>query len=317
VTTDLVPLPGNHSEEVPVTADLYGIAFPGQGVKAEALLLALRAHVRHPLVGRLLATFGAADPGGLDLGDTAVTQPATFAAGIGAVDAAFGPDHRPPVVLGHSLGELTAAAYAGFLGTDEGFELAVDRGRLCRDQGRRRPGAMVAIVGADAGELEWLRRGVVAAHGGVLDVAGLNSARQTVLSGTPEAVAAAVRAAEERCLRAEVLPIPGGFHSSLMVDAVPAWRRHLDSADFREGTSPFVSAIDARPHTDPDQVREQLARGLVLPVRWQEAVRAVRELGVPGLVDAGPGTTLLKLGRRSRTLEFTGLGEVPDPVRTA
>jgi [acyl-carrier-protein] S-malonyltransferase len=300
-----------------VTAEQYGIAFPGQGVKADALLLALCAHVRHPLVGRLLTTVGVADPEALDLDDTAVVQPATFAAGIAAADVAFGPDHRPPVALGHSLGELTAAAYAGFVGADEGFDLAVDRGRLCRDQSLRRPGAMVAIVGADAAELEWLRRGVVAERGDILDVAGLNSARQTVLSGTPTAVAAAVRLAEEQCLRAELLPIPGGFHSSLMMDAVPAWRRRLRSTDFRPGTTRFVSAIDARPHTDPGQVRELLARGLVLPVRWQETVRAVRDLGVPGLVDAGPGTTLLKLGRRARTLDFTGLGALPEPVPPA
>ncbi|MBB5773591.1 ACP S-malonyltransferase [Nonomuraea jabiensis] len=295
-------------------AEQYGIAFPGQGITAQTLRSALWAHVRHPLVARLLTTFGAADPEALDLGDTSVVQPATFAAGLAAAHTAFGPDHRPPVALGHSLGELTAAAYAGFLRTDEGFELAVDRGRLCRDQSLRRPGAMVAIVGADAGELEWLRRSVVAEHGEILDVAGLNSARQTVLSGAPEAVAAAVRIAEEQCLRAEVLPIPGGFHSPLMMDAVPAWRRRLESADFRPSTTRFVSAIDVRPHTDPVQVREQLARGLVLPVRWHEAVRTVRDLDVPGLVDAGPGTTLLKLGRRARILKFTGLGALPEPV---
>lgn len=297
-----------------MTAEQYGIAFPGQGVKADALLPALCAHVRHPLVVRLLETFGVADPAALDLADTAVVQPATFAAGIAAAEAAFGPDHRPPAALGHSLGELTAAAYAGFLGADEGFELAVERGRLCREQGLRRPGAMVAIIGADAAELEWLRRGVLARHGEILDIAGLNSARQTVLSGTPEAVAAALRFAEDQCLRAEVLPIPGGFHSPLMMDAVPAWRRRLEATGFRPGTTRFVSAIDARPHTDPGQVREQLVRGLVLPVRWQEAVRTVRDLGVPGLVDAGPGTTLLKLGRRDRTLGFTGLGALPEPV---
>ncbi|MDI2125658.1 ACP S-malonyltransferase [Yinghuangia seranimata] len=292
----------------------FGIAFPGQGVKADTVLRALRAHLRHPLVARLLDAFGVADPEGLDLADTAVTQPATYAAGIAAAEEEFGAGRRPPVVLGHSLGELTAAAYAGFLDIGDGFALAVERGRLCREQSRSKPGGMVAVVGAAADEIEWLRRGVLAVQGGVLDVAGLNSTRQTVLSGTPAAVAAAVRAAEEQCLRAEVLPIPGGFHSPLMMDAVPAWRRALEAADFRPGTTPFVSAIDARPHTDPRQVREQLARGLVLPVRWQEAVRTVRGLGVPGLVDAGPGTTLLKLGRRDRDLEFTGLGALSEPV---
>ncbi|GCD95726.1 ACP S-malonyltransferase [Embleya hyalina] len=287
----------------------FGIAFPGQGGKAAVLAGALRTHRRHPLVARLLDTFDAADPGALDLADTAVNQPAMCAAGIAAVEAAFGPAARPAVTVGHSLGELTAAACAGFLDTRDAFDLALARGALCRAQNLRRPGAMVAVVGAGPADIEWLRRRVLAERGGLLEIAGLNSARQVVLSGDPAAVRETVRLAAELCLRAEPLPIAGGFHSPLMMDAVPDWRARLAAVRFRPGTARFVSAIDARAHTDPDEVRERLARGLVLPVRWHEALRTVRELGVPGLIDAGPGDTLLRLGRRDRTMPFVGVGE--------
>lgn len=289
----------------------HGIAFPGQGAKEEALTDALHAHRTHPLVVRLLDAFGATDPRALDLADTAVNQPATFAAGIAAVEAAFGPEARPAVTVGHSLGELAAAAYAGFLDHDAAFELAVERGALCRAQSRRRPGAMVAVIGAEPADAEWLRRQVLAERGGILEVAGLNSARQVVLSGAPETVEHAAALAAEQCLRAELLPIAGGFHSPLMMDAVPEWRAHLAATDFRTGTARFVSAIDARAHADPEEVRERLAQGLVLPVRWRDAVHAVRAMGVHALVDAGPGDTLLKLGRRDRSLSFVGIGEVP------
>ncbi|MGW0664083.1 ACP S-malonyltransferase [Streptodolium elevatio] len=288
----------------------YGIAFPGQGAKEDALTGALHAYRTHPLVARLLETFGAVDPYALDLADTAVNQPATFAAGIAAVEAVFGPEARPAVTVGHSLGELAAAACAGFLDRDAGFELALERGALCREQSLRRPGAMVAVIGAEPADAEWLRRQALAERGGILEVAGLNSARQMVLSGDSEAVAHAVALAAEQCLRAELLPIAGGFHSPLMMDAVPRWRERLAAADFRTGFAPIVSAIDARAHSDPDEVRERLAQGLVLPVRWRDAVQAVRGLGVPALVDAGPGDTLLKLGRRDRSMAFVGIEEV-------
>ncbi|WP_331770216.1 ACP S-malonyltransferase (plasmid) [Embleya sp. NBC_00888] len=292
----------------------FGIAFPGQGTKAAALTAALHAHHRHALVARLLGTFDAADPDALDLTDTAVNQPATCAVGIAAVEAAFGPAARPPVAVGHSLGELTAAACAGFLDAHDAFDLAVARGALCRAQNLRRPGAMVAVVGAGPADVEWLRRRVLAERGGILEIAGLNSARQVVLSGDPAAVRETARLAAELCLRAEPLPIAGGFHSPLMMDAVPRWRSRLEAVDFRPGTARFVSAIDAREHTDPEEVRERLAQGLVLPVRWREAMHAVRDLGVPGLIDAGPGDTLLRLGRRDRSTPFVGIGEPAAPT---
>ncbi|WP_439680658.1 ACP S-malonyltransferase [Embleya sp. MST-111070] len=298
----------------------FGLAFPGQGTRAATLAAALHTHRRHPLVVRLLDTFDAVDPDALDLADTAVNQPAVYAAGIAAVEAAFGPGVRPAVAVGHSLGELTAAACAGFLDTRDAFDLALARGALCRTQNLRRPGAMVAVVGAGPTDIEWLRRRVLAERGGILEVAGLNSARQVVLSGDPAAVDEAVRMAAELCLRAEPLPIAGGFHSPLMMDAVPHWRARLAAVHFCPGAARFVSAIDARAHTDPDDVRERLAQGLVLPVRWHEALRAVRESGVPGLIDAGPGDTLLRLGRRDRTMPFVGIGDAasaPEPAGRA
>jgi [acyl-carrier-protein] S-malonyltransferase len=296
-----------------VALDSFGIAFPGQGAKPEAITAALRRHREHPAVGMLLRHFRVQDPAGLDFLDTAVSQPATYAVGIAAVHTAFGTEPgelSAPVVVGHSLGELTAAACAGVIGVESGFRLAVRRGALCREQNERRPGAMVAVVGTELDDIEWLRRRALGVSGGILEIAGVNSRRQAVLSGDAEAVATAVRLAEEERLRAEVLPIGGAFHCPVMLDVIPAWRSAVESVAFERPRVPFVSSVDAQVHDEPAEIRELLIRALLLPVRWRDAVRTVAELGVPGLADTGPGDALLKLGRREKLLEFAGLGSV-------
>lgn len=291
------------------TARLPGVAFPGQGTKAVDLVAALRRDGDHPIVAELLRRNGGLDPEALDLGDTAVLQPATYAASLASAERVLGRGAPVPVVLGHSLGELTAAAFAGVIDAADGFALAEQRGRICAAQQHRRPGAMVAVMGTDLTGVEWLRRQAVWRSGAILEIAGLNGSRQTVLSGDLNAVRMAVTIAGELDLLAEVLPVGGSFHSPLMVDAVAEWRSVVDAVAFRPGHSPLVSTVDARAHTDPDELRELLVRALLLPVRWLDALRVVRDAGICDLWDAGPGRTLERLARREGLATFVRLDQ--------
>ncbi|MFC6090123.1 ACP S-malonyltransferase [Saccharothrix sp. BKS2] len=292
--------------------DGFGIAFPGQGTKREAMVEALRRHHEHPLVAEFHAVVGTSDVGSLDFMDTAVAQPATYVAGIAAVEGAFGQLIDVPLVLGHSLGELTAAACAGVVDVWSGFALAVRRGELCRDHAVRTPGAMVAVMGAEADGIEWLRRQVLVCAGRVIEVAGINGRGQTVLSGDPESVKEVIRLAEDEGLKTNLLPIRGSFHSPLMIDVIAEWRDTVEAVEFREGAGTFVSTIDARVHSDPAEIRELLVRALLLPVRWREAVHTARQHGALRLWDAGPGDTLHKLGKREKIVDFAPLD--PRPV---
>lgn len=280
-----------------------GIAFPGQGNKKDATVAALREHRAHPLVAEFL---GATDPESLNLGDTSVSQPATYAAGIASAQAAFG-TAGVPVVLGHSLGELTAAAFAGVLDPHDGFELAQRRGEICHAQQAERRGSMIAVMGTDVTGAEWLRRQAVARSGGVIEIAGLNGRRQTVLSGDVAAVEACVEVAKEIGAIVEVLPIGGSFHSPLMHGAIPRWREAVEAVEFRTPSVPFVSSVDGQVHDDPALIRELVIRALLLPVRWLDATRTVRGLGVEQLWDAGPGTTLARLAKRESIVKFVAL----------
>lgn len=286
--------------------DGFGVAFPGQGTKRDAMVDALRRHREHPLVAEFHVVMGTSDVASLDFKDTAVAQPGTYVTSIAAVEAAFGHLIDVPLVLGHSLGELTAAACAGVIDVWSGFELAVQRGEICRTYSECRP-AMVAVMGAEPDEIEWLRRQVLATVGGILEVAGINGRGQTVLSGDSSAVKEMIQLAEGEGLKTGVLPISAPFHSPLMADVIPVWREVVEAVEFREGTGTFVSTIDAQVHSDPSEIRELLVRALLLPVRWREAVHTARQNGALRLWDAGPGDTLHKLGKREKIVEFAPL----------
>lgn len=288
----------------------FALAFPGQGIKVDALREALLRHWSHPLVESLRAHFGIEDPEeGFDFGNTSHAQPAIYATGLAQAEEYLGSlaGGRPTVVLGHSLGELAAAAAAGIIDPEEGLHLAVRRGELTQARDTSRPGTMAAIMGTDLAGVEWLRRRAIGRSPGVLEIAGMNGSRQTVVSGDVETVREAVRIAGGDGLLAEILPIRGGFHSPLMLGSVPLWREAVAAVDFRPGHTAFVSAVTAEVVTAPEDVRELLVRALLMPVRWIDAVRTTRREGVHHIMDAGPGTTLHKLGRREKIVHFTPL----------
>ena len=313
--TAIPPGPGTDGASAP--AGQPGVAFPGQGTKRAETLAAVATHRDHPLVAEMLDRLGAADESGLDLDDTRVSQPVVYATGIAAADALGLDPAAVPATLGHSLGELTALAFAGVLDPFDGLTLALRRGEICRAQQDRRPGAMVAVMGVDSTGVEWIRRQAIGRGGGVLELAGLNGARQTVLSGDTETVRRAVEVAGEVEALAEVLPIGGSFHSPLMLEAIPVWRAAVEGMEFRPPRTTVFSSIDARPHDVPAELAELLVRALLLPVRWRETVLATKAYGVERLWDAGPGETLHKLGRRDRAISFgpapVGLVAAGDP----
>jgi [acyl-carrier-protein] S-malonyltransferase len=283
------------------------VAFPGQGIQPAAVASALAAFERDPRVRALLGRLGGRSAADLDFSDTRAAQPAIYLCGLlRAFDETGGPGGRGcgvPLAMGHSLGDLTALAYAGGVEPEIGLELAVVRGELFHRSQRRRPGALAVVMGLDLFEIEWLRRRILADLGGVLEVANHNSERQIVLSGDKQTVAAAVQRAEADGALAQYLPVAAAAHSPLMADVLQEWGDALAAVPLAPLLIPVLSGIDARIHVDPAECAELLVRSLLLPVRWADAVTAAAGERVPAIWDAGPAHVLRNLGRR--------IGQVP------
>ena len=281
------------------------VAFPGQGGDWRAALSVLRLHRDHPLVVDVVGRLGIAgtdDLDSLDGLDTRNAQPVIYVSGL------VGPAPPPggPVVaaIGHSLGEITAAAWSGAIALGTGLGLVEARAALGHAGDTLRPGAMAAVMRWGADEIEWLRRRVLAGSAGTLEVAVVNSPEQHVLSGDAALVDEAVALANEEGAVARRLPIGGAYHSPLMVPHLDAFRTRVAAAVTAPPSVPLVSSTSARVVTGTDDLVDTIVRSLVLPVRWEATIATAVGLGVHHALDAGPGDTLVRLARFAPGLAF-------------
>lgn len=284
----------------PVTGS-FAIGFPGQGGDWQAGIAVLAANPAHSLVVALAERLGHDSWSDLDGLDTRNAQPVVYVAGlVGAAARRSG----PTVALGHSLGEITAAAWAGAIGPVAGLDLVVARAELGHHRHHDRPGAMAAVMRWDGAQVEWLRRRVLAQQAGILDVAVINSPTQRVLSGDEALVAAAIERCNAEGGVARRLPIGGAYHSSLMVPALDGYRALVKAAVATDPRVPIVSSTTGQVSTTGPDVADSLVRGLVLPVDWPSVIATAADLGVTAAIDAGPGDTLRRLARFLPAIAF-------------
>lgn len=295
------------------------IVFPGQGAQTvgmagdwvdahpEAAALFDRAAgiLGYDLLG--LCREGPAEK----LNATSVSQPAILVTSLAALEVLRGREGNPlaatRITAGLSLGEYTALVFAGALGFDDAVRLVDVRGRAMQECAEQRPGAMVAVLGMDRQPLTALcdqHRG-----GDVLEVANVLCPGNIVVSGSAAACrrleAAALAAGAMKCVPLEVA---GAFHTSLMQPAVERLSAALAETAFHPPRIPVVSNVDARPHTDPDEIRGLLARQVVGVVEWNASMAYLLSTGVRSVWEVGPGRVLRGLMRRiDRSVACSGV----------
>jgi [acyl-carrier-protein] S-malonyltransferase len=142
-----------------------------------------------------------------------------------------------------------------------------------------------------------------------------NSPGQVVIAGDAAAVERAMEAAKTRgAKRALTLPVSVPSHSSLMRQAGERLRERLSAIEVRSPSIRYLSAVDARDHAQPDDIREILVRQLSSPVRWTQTLRAVSAGDVTAVIECSPGRVLTGLNRRIERrpdLSFFALEDPP------
>lgn len=285
----------------------FAFVFPGQGSQAVGML---DAWGDHPAVKQTLAeasaTLGsdiaALIRGGpkeqLDL--TTNTQPVMLTAGIACYRAwrAEG-GAAPGLVAGHSLGEYTALVAAGALTLADTLPLVRFRALAMQEAVPAGTGAMAAILGMDASAVRDGCAQVAKATGEVVEAVNFNDPKQTVIAGSKAGVEKACEALKAAgAKRALPLPVSAPFHSSLMKPAAERLRERLSSTPIAAPQIPVINNIDVKVNDDPAAIREALYRQAFGPVRWAEAVLAMRARGVTHIVECGPGKVLAGMVKR-------------------
>ena len=245
------------------------------------------------------------------LQSTANTQPAILTHSIAALAdlRARSPERLDGAAFaaGHSLGEYSACVASGALRFADAVRLVRRRGELMQEAVPAGVGAMAAIIGLAAVDVEAACR--EAAGDEVVSAANYNSPEQTVIAGH----AAAVDRASAACLargakRALRLPVSAPFHSALMRPARERMEELLRKTDFADSEVPVVTNVDAEPASSGDVLRDSLVRQIDSPVRWVESVRRIAALGVDRALEIGPGNVLAGLVRRiEKTIRVEGV----------
>jgi [acyl-carrier-protein] S-malonyltransferase len=152
---------------------------------------------------------------------------------------------------------------------------------------------MAAILGLDGALVEAACAEIVAEGKGTVVAANFNSPGQVVISGTPDAVEAAMARCKARgAKRAIRLPVAGAFHSPLMGPATDGLVAALATVAVADAKVPVVANVDARPVRAASEIKDRLGRQLLGAVRWEESMRTLVKEGASGFVELGSGRVL-------------------------
>jgi [acyl-carrier-protein] S-malonyltransferase len=233
------------------------------------------------------------------LADPEVAQLTIFTMSIVFLEELRQAGRIPVAAAGHSLGEYSAMVASGCLDWQNALDLVAVRGRSMASAARAQPGAMGAIIGLPIDVVAELCAERTEPERLVL-VANVNSARQAVISGTPDSVEAVLDQARSRgALRARTLPVGGAYHTRLMASAEKELAPLIAAAPLRTPRVPMISSINGRPVTDAEMYRRLLITQITHPVRWLDTLLTLQRLGAADFVEVGPGRVLSGLVRES------------------
>ena len=226
-----------------------------------------------------------------ELKQTKVTQPAVFLHSVISA-LCMGDDFKPEMVAGHSLGEFSALVAAGALNFEDGLRLVHARAMAMQEACEMAQGTMAAIIGLPDEKVEEICA-AVSSEGNVVIPANYNNPGQLVISGNVEAVNAACEKMKEAgAKRALLLPVSGAFHSPLMQPAKDKLQAAIEQTEVKAPICPVYQNVDAQPHTDPAEIKQNLIAQLTSSVRWTKSVQNMIADGADDFTECGPGKAL-------------------------
>ena len=290
----------------------FGLLFPGQGAQHVGMAgrwcidcppaLQIFQDASEVLGYDLLAvcTNGPSEK----LNTTAVSQPALLVTSLAMLevlrrreDTPFAENREEFLTAGLSLGEYSALVHAGALDVQSAVRIVDVRGRAMQACADAEPGGMVAILGLDRDQVSEVcdtSRG-----SDVLSIAIVLCPGNIVVSGSRSACdrvsEIAMKAGAMKCVPLEVA---GAFHTKLMEPARDKLAEILEEIDLCEPRIPVISNVDAKPHTDPSEIRSLLARQVCGVVEWHASMEHLLSTGVSCLWEVGPGRVLRGLLKR-------------------
>ena len=239
-----------------------------------------------------------------DLRQTKVTQPAIFLHSV-LLAMTLGEDFKPEMVAGHSLGEFSALVANGSLSFEDGLKLVSQRAMAMQKACEIEPSTMVAIIGLDDETVER----VCAEIDEIVVPANFNCPGQLVISGSMKGIEVACEKLKEAgAKRALPLKVGGAFHSPLMEPARVELEEAIKNTTFSKPTCAVYQNVNAKPVTDPEEIKQNLVAQLTAPVRFTQTMENMIADGASSFTEVGPGKVIQGLVKKvDRKMETAGV----------
>ncbi len=235
-----------------------------------------------------------------ELDATNISQPALFVSSLAALEMvkAEQPELLENVAMtaGLSLGEYTALVFAGAMSFEDGLKVVKRRGEAMQAAAEATPSGMASILLLEPDKVQAICDEASAV--GPLSIANYLCPGNIVVSGSKDAVAKAVELADPAGGRAIELAVAGAFHTDIMKPADQQVGEVLGTVEVSAPKIPVVSNVDAKTHEDPAEIKDLLVKQVLNPVRWEDSVRLMLDLGIEEFYEIGPGKVLKGLMKR-------------------
>ena len=297
---------------------MFSVIFPGQG--SQIVGMGKEFYDKFDIVKKL---FNEADEAlGLSLSKiilegpkeeldlTTNTQPAIFLISYSifqVIKKEFKIDlHKAKFFAGHSLGEYSAIACAGYLDFQDTIKILKIRGDAMQNSIPKGEGGMVAVLGATIENIEKIL--VDNKNDFSAEIANDNSEGQIVLSGKIHDLEKLSAVFKDNKIKNIKLPVSAPFHCSLMNKATDIMKEELVKLEFKKGSNSLISNITADEIFNADELKDLLIKQIENRVRWRESVINMISKGVNQFIEIGPGKVLSGLVKRiSKEVEVSSI----------
>jgi [acyl-carrier-protein] S-malonyltransferase len=287
---------------------MFSVIFPGQG--SQSIGMGKEIYDKYQLVKELfeeandilnfdlskLIFEGPKD----DLDLTLNTQPAIFLVSYSIFNV-IKKEHnidlnKANFFAGHSLGEYSALACAGYLNFPDALRILRLRGEAMQNSVPKGVGGMLAILGATTENIE----NIINENSNkfTVQIANDNSDGQIVVSGKLDDLKKMIDELKTNSIKNIQLPVSAPFHCALMNKATEVMEKHINELSLSTGLNNVISNVTAKSVSDPNEIKNLLIKQIENRVRWRESVINMIDQNTKQFIEIGPGKVLTGLTKR-------------------